>query len=294
MTKFVLAVCLLFSVVGMTGCDDGYAKQNQQISKDLFHNQLPDYTFLQTAGGTNAVGTMRSKACQRPFQECWILADPGTWFASSVSAQDRQGWMARIVKQGDFGSIKLTRAIKTSIDVKTELPNISNVLSAEANLDLSKANNVSLEATNVTQMELNAIEIKNAASANVFQPAVLDILKSGNYKIVQADIRYSGYKLVVDSSNNVGLTTTLKALETAAKVIGKDAGLNLTVQHTSDTQFAIVDSDPVVIAYLVSDAVPSPDLSLTLTGGVRIGALRHAKIGHKDKDALDTLFHPKK
>ena len=240
----------------LAGCGGEYATQNKQIMIDLFKNDFPDYTFLETAGGTNAVGTMRAIPCNRPFQECWIVADPDRWFAENVSADEGSDLLSRIVKRGKFGTVQLGRNIQTGISAATELPNISNVLSIEAKIDLTKAAKVDLAAADVSQVELDAVEMNRALENHKFQPAVADILRSGKYRIVQGDIRFGGYKLIVDASSDLNLAAKLTAQEQAAAVIGKGAGFQLSVHHLSENHFEIVNNDAVVVAYLVSDAIP--------------------------------------
>ena len=264
----------------LASCGGDYATQNKQIAKDLFQNDFPDYTFLETAGWTNAVGTMRAIPCTRPFQECWIVADPDRWFADNVTPEEGKVLLSRIVKSGKFGTLHLGRNIQTGVSAGTELPNISSVLSVEAKVDLTKAARVDLAATDVSQVELDAVEMNRALGNNKFQPAVADVLRSGKYRIVQSDIRYGGYKLVVDASSDVNLAARLTGLEQAAAVIGKGAGFQLTVHHTTESHFEIVNNDSVVIAYLVSDAVPQ---SRNLT-------LSTVKPSRSERSALGTLF----
>src|SRR5215813_9608590 len=109
------------------------------------------------------------------------------------------------------------------------LPDIHKLLAAQANLDLSEAKSVDLEVKNIATKELNAIEMRNAYDRKQFQPRVMEVLKSRHYKIVQQDLRYEGFSLTVDCGVKGALSVALNAQAQAAKVIGKDAGLNLTV-----------------------------------------------------------------
>jgi len=272
----------------LAGCGGEYAAQNKQITNDLFKNDFPDYTFLETAGGTNAVGTMRAIPCNRPFQECWIVADPDRWFAENVSADEGKELLSRIVKRGKFGTLQLSRNIQTGVSAATELPNISNVLSLEAKIDLARAARVDLAATDVSQVELDALEMNRALENRKFQPAVAGILRSGKYRIVQGDIRYGGYKLVVDASSDVNLAAKLTAQEQAAAVIGKGAGFQLSVHHTSENHFEIVNNDPVVVAYLVSDAIPQT--RNFAQARQTPAALKTVMPGRNDRSALEELF----
>ena len=130
--------------------------------------------------------------------------------------------------------------------------------------------------------------MKRALENHKFQPAVAGILRSGKYRIVQGDIRYGGYKLVVDASSDLNLAAKLTAQEQAAAVIGKGAGFQLSVHRTSENHFEIVNNDPVVVAYLVSDAIPQTrNFAQALPAPP---ALKTVMPGRNDRTALEALF----
>src|SRR5215469_14024013 len=145
-TALLAAFLVCFLLVGCWFGDNAFVKQNRTFAKQAFGDRLPDYTWLNTPGSGNAAGTIRELPCKRPFAECWLLADTGTYFNSSVSLDDQKKFLARIAAPVHEGSIQLTRQLATHVKLDAVAPDIEKTLSASAGIDLSQATNVDLGA----------------------------------------------------------------------------------------------------------------------------------------------------
>jgi len=274
------------------GCDDQFAKENEAIAKSVFKNDFPDYLFLQVPGGTNSVGTIRRMDPDKPFSEWRLAGEPGTWFADGVSVSDRASWMAKIVKTGTLGSYTLQQTIAQNITIGAALPDIKQIVNANISADISQNTTINIGATNITQQEINFGQLCDAKQAGKLSADVASDLESNRFVIVQSAIVYGGYKLIVDATNNNNVSIALKAAASSAKVLGQDAGLNLTVSDQGNSHFEITDNDPVVVAYLPETPTSDAPSICPVAGGQEYSAtvrpkLAPYKLKKSDRKKLD-------
>ena len=241
-------LCLVLAV----GCTN-YPKEVRKALEREYGHDFPSYTFRGSPVGNFGVGTIYADQIldgKRQPQEDWLMANPNSWYADSVTDPEKKELDNKIFEKGPMGSYALKEKISSNLKLSASIPNIAEVLNADATVDYEKGVKVTLKASEAINRQMNWSEFENAVHKGKMQPYVRDLVDSYSIVVVSHDIILKGYsaKIQVDQSLNQELNVKLN--EAVGKTVGIDSKLSVGITKKSEGVFEVTAVNPVVAAVL--------------------------------------------
>jgi uncharacterized protein YajQ (UPF0234 family) len=251
-----LAVALVLICVA---CD--YSTEVRKSVQRVLKADFGKYHFYATPAGNFGVGTMYLKEVARvdpsTVSDNPLIAIPDTYFAASVTSEQRKDLIAKIFPNAKIGDFSVNETLAKGVSFQAALPNIQGALqSASAGLDFSKGVTVDLQAKQAISRKTLWTELKRAMMANQIADDIKDHLTRRDVIIAMNDVIINGYEATVkiDTKTNAALDAEMS--KNVGKVLG-DASLKLKIDSGQNGTYHITSGDDAVVVAVLFREIPS-------------------------------------
>ena len=253
--SILFSLYIFCSIVGFVS----YPKEVKKALKRAYHNDFPSYSFRGSPVGNFGVGTIyaaqfidQKVSTNNPLnpQESWLMAHPNTWYADSVTEDERKNIDRRIFESGNMGSVVLNEKISSGLKLSVSIPNLSEVLNAGAEVSLEKGVKVTLKASAADNRQMNWSEFKKAVSNGKMQPYIKNLIDNDNIVLISKDIILKGYSAEIQIDQTINPQLNAKLNEAVGNAIGVDSKFSIGITKKSEGHFVVNATDPVVAAVL--------------------------------------------
>jgi len=269
-------LCLVLAV----GCTN-YPKEVRKALERGYGHDFPSYTFRGSPVGNFGVGTIYAGQLldeKRQPQEDWLMAHPNSWYADSVTDPEKKELDSKIFEKGTMGSSTLEEKISSRLKLSAAIPNIAEILNANATVEYKKGVKVTLKAFEAINRQMNWSEFENAVHKGKMKPYVRELVDSYSIVVVSHDIILKGYSAEIQVDQSVNQELNAKLNEAIGKTVGIDSKLGVGITKKSEGVFEVTAVNPVVAAVLFKH--PPRLKSLPSEGKPKI-------VRHPPPDSLD-------
>jgi hypothetical protein len=268
-----------------------YAKEVQKALERSFRQDMRGYTFRGTPVGNFGVGTMYLNEIENPktpVEQHWLIGLPDTWFAATVTQEEKNALMKRIIADGTMGSVKLEEDISKKLGLDACVPVLQDLLFLGGTVSLEKGVKVTLNASEAVNHRMNWTEFQTAVGNGKIDKGVADHVHKGDFLIAADDVVLIGYKATISVDAKINPELNAKLTSAVGRVLGKDTQLKIKFDSSHKGTFEAEAVNPVVVAILFK-APPPTQMSGTKTMGL-VSQWRTVKIGVRTLKPLEELL----
>lgn len=244
----------LCGIAFTTGCATSYQKEiKNKITKELGVD-YKDYVFRAQPVGTFGVGTMYlshvsdKETIKEGVTERFLVGRPSTWFADTVSEEEKKEIMEKMIAKGDTGKFNLSDTISTKLGLDATVP-IKEIVTAGVEVNYKKGISIMLKAESATDRQLDLTVFKKAANEK-FSPEMQEVIKHGEFIIGAKDVVLNGYSVEVKIDKTINPKLDLALNQAIGMIIGKDTRMNVSRPYNQSGTYVITASEPVIAAVL--------------------------------------------